>query len=81
MDPDMPHEARQAIVEHRLDELHRAAAKRQLSDEQWAMVLWLIDVARSFKLLRKGSAWGIAVLTALAGLVSQWDAVAGIFKR
>ena len=81
IDQNVPPEARQAIIEHRLMELHRAVAKRELSTEQWEMVLWLIDRARSWKLLQRGGAWTLAVLAAIGTIVAQWDAVAKMFSK
>ena len=81
IDQAMPPEARQAVVEHRLMELHKAAAKRELSPEQWEVLLWLIDAARGWRMLRRGGAWGLAVLATLATLVAQWDALAKVFGK
>jgi hypothetical protein len=82
IDPDTPASARDAIVEGRLNELKVAVAHAgSFTEEQRNELLWLIDIARGWKLLRRGGAWGLALLAGVATVASQFDAFTSIFKR
>jgi len=82
IDPDTPPAARDAIVEGRLNELRLAVSKSDsFTPDQRIELLWLIDIAKGWKLLRRGGAWGLALLAGVATVASQFDAITSIFKR
>lgn len=82
LDPHLPPDAFRAVVDIRLRELrHSVKSNSAFSDEQRQELLFLIDVARGWRLLRRGAAWAVAVLGLVAGVAAKWDAIAGVVGK
>jgi hypothetical protein len=82
LDPDTPPDARNAIVEARLNELRSAVSKAgTFTDEQRTEILWLIDLVRGLRLIKRGGAWGLFILATVAAAMSQLDTVLAFFRK